>query len=427
VLHSTTVAKFFRRLSTYDVAPEFSRRVRRVALSPLGVLVIGISVAVLVGLVVHPRVFALAGGLGLVAAAGVCWPWLTIRGVRAVVAFDRPRTNEGTEVGLSASLTNHLPWPAWGLTVRDPKADSTVRLPTVAGRTKSVYRWTFVPPVRGEYPTETPVIGTAFPFGLSMARRTATVAGTLLVWPKTFPVGPVPSMEGDDVTEGAVARNKVGTTGDILGLRPYRRGDSPRRIHWSQTAKHDRLVVCEVQSNSRPVVLLVLDHDAGVHTAGADGTHEWAIRTLASLTKGWIEAGAQVGAVWGERFIAPQAGGDQIVRILDELARVGSGGRPLREVLAEKRVRAVRSAIRVVVTSDVGFHQSPNSEGLGNIRWVVLHREGFGNSADRESLRTSACDGGPPRRRSGIWLEIPSVDELPHRLRHGTAEASHGS
>jgi len=51
-----------RRLATYDVSPEFSVKVRRAALSPLGVLVFAAAIAILCGLALHPRVFALAGG-----------------------------------------------------------------------------------------------------------------------------------------------------------------------------------------------------------------------------------------------------------------------------------------------------------------------------------------------------------------------------
>jgi uncharacterized protein (DUF58 family) len=400
-----------RALATYDFAPRFSSQVRAAVLSPLGVLILAAGVAVLVGLALHPRVFALAGGLLAVAAAGVCWPWLTARGVRAAVAFDRPRGEEGAEVGVSAAVTNHLPWPAWGLTVRDPSAGNVVRLPRLSGRARSVCRWVFVPPIRGEYPVGRPTLGTGFPFGLWKAKREADVAARLVVWPRTFSVGPVPTADGGDVVEGNVTRNKVGSTGDVLGVRPYRRGDSPRRIHWSQSARHDRLIVCELQSNSRPVVLLVLDADPAVHTPGPNGSREWAIRVAASLAKAWLEAGAQVGLAWGETYLPPQAGGAHLIVLLDSLARVGPDARPLTALLADPRVRANPSAVAVVVTTDAATGQPAG----GDRRWVVLARSGFGEEAVT----------GPQFVRP--WLAIPSAAAVPHALRHGTAEASHGS
>jgi uncharacterized protein (DUF58 family) len=399
-------------VARYDFSPRFSRRVRAAVVSPLGILLLAAGVAVLVGLALHPRVFALAGGLLAVAAAGVCWPWLTCWGVRAAVAFDRPRGVEGAEVGVSAAVTNHLPWPGWGLTVRDPEAGHAVRLPRVAGRTRGVCRWVFVPPIRGAYPAGRPTLGTGFPFGLWESKRPAVVSAPLLVWPRTVPVGPVPTSDGADVVEGNVTRNKVGSTGDVLGVRPYRRGDSPRRIHWSQSAKHDRLIVCELQSNSRPVVLLVLDADPVVHTPGPDGSREWAVRVTASLAKGWLEAGAQVGLAWGETVLPPQAGGAQLTRLLDELARVGPAARPLATVLADPRVKAATSGVAVVVASDATEAPPANDDR----RWVVLACAGFGGPAD-----------AAPGRHRRAWLAIPDAAAVPHALRHGTAEASHGS
>jgi uncharacterized protein (DUF58 family) len=214
------------------------------------------------------------------------------------------------------------------------------------------------------------------------------------------------------VVEGNVTRNKVGSTGDVLGVRPYRRGDSPRRVHWSQSAKHDRLIVCELQSNSRPVVLLVLDADPAAHTPGPDGSREWAVRVAASLAKGWLEAGAQVGLACGGTVLPPQAGGAQLTLVLDALARVGPDCPPLAGVLADPRVKGDPAAVTVIVTSDAAGPVPPG----GDRRWVVLARSGFGG--------TEALSGA---RHPRAWLAIPSAEAVPHALRHGTAEASHGS
>lgn len=397
-------------VSSRDYFPRFSRTVRRWVCSPLGVLLLAAVVAGLAGLVVHPRVFALAGGLLGVAAAGVCWPWLTVRGARAAVGFDRPRAVEGEEVAASAEVANHLPWPAWGLAVR--AGEAVVRVPAVSGRSVASCRWAFTPPRRGEYPVQPPRAVTAFPFGIWEAGRRCKVSSRLVVWPRAYPVGPVPSSTGADVAEGNVTRSKVGSTGDVLGVRPYRRGDSPRRIHWAQSAKHDRLIVCELQAHSRPVVLVVLDSDPAVHTTGDDGSREWAIRVAASLAKGWLEAGAQVGLAGGGVYLVPNAGGDHLARLLDALARIGDTAPSLTEVLADPRVAADPAGVRVVVTSDAGV-LPPDPAGR-DVRRVVLDRAGFGGEA------CDASDGSP-------WLAIPSAADVPRQLRHGTPEASHGS
>ena len=395
------------RLLAFDVSPQFSARVRRAVATPLGCLLLAAGVAAACGLAVHPRVFALCGGLLAVAAAGVCWPWVTARGVRASVRFDRPRAAEGDEVGAGVTVANHLPWPAWGLTVEDA-VGVAVRVPAVGGRTETACRWVFVPPLRGVYPAAAPAVATGFPFGMWEARRPAAVAGRLVAWPRTFPVGPVPAPGGDAVSDGTVTRGKVGATGELLGVRPYRRGDSPRRIHWGQSAKHDKLIVCELQTSARPVVLLVLDADPLVHTPGADGSREWAVRVTASLAAGWLAAGALVGAAWADVLILPQAGREQVNRILDALAALPPAARPLADVLAAPAVRGVRAGVRVVVSTDA------RPPAAGPDRWVVLDRAGFGGR-----------DAPAPVRRA--WLDLPSAAAVPDRLRNGTAEARHGT
>jgi uncharacterized protein (DUF58 family) len=154
------------------------------------------------------------------------------------------------------------------------------------------------------------------------AKRELAVDAPLVVWPRTFPVGPIPPVSGDRQVEGNVTRSKVGTNGDVLGLRPYRRGDLPRRIHWGQSARQDRLIVCELEANSRPMIQIVVDADPSVHVGnGPASSREWAIRLAASFAKGWLEDGAQVGLAWGGHDVAPTSGQSQACRILDALAR----------------------------------------------------------------------------------------------------------
>lgn len=409
-------------MHSLEVAPRLSRRVRSAVRHPLGVLALAAAIAGICGLAIHPRVFALAAGLTVVGLLGVWWPWLTLRGVRGHVGFERDRATEGESVAATVTVSNAFPWPAWGLAVCGGYGSSAdARLNSVAGRHRVTSRWDFSPSLRGEYPITTPRIATAFPFGLWTSSRPVEVESRLIVWPRTFPVGPVPTTEGAATVEGTVARSRIGSTGDVVGVRPYRRGDSPRRVHWAQSAKHDRLVVCELEAATRPVVLLVLDADPAVHTPGADGTREWAIRVVASFAKGWLMAGVPVGAVWGDKVFPPAAGGGQLLRILDGLARVSDTSPALEDLLSTPPVRAASGAIRVVVTSDAGVRSQRSGDGL---RWVVLERAGF---PGHEPIRRNQCEEGADRLGTKPWLTIPGPDAVPDRLRHGWPEARHGS
>jgi len=247
---------------------------------------------------------------------------------------------------------------------------------------------------------------TGFPFGLWEAAVPVGVEKPLIVWPRTFPVGPVPPVCGERQVEGNVSRTKVGSSGDMLGVRPYRRGDSPRRIHWGQSARHDRLIVCELASNARPVIQLVLDADPRVH-AGA--SFEWAIRVVASFAKGWLEDGAQVGVAWAGHDVAPASGQAQILRILDALAALTGGDVPLPDVLACPRCRGFRDGLQVIVTTDRAHAPGCGACAAESQRWVIL------------------ATGGPPRHGPPPWLALDAVENIPALLRGGWREAQHGS
>lgn len=416
-----------RSLATYDFFPGFSARVRRFLYNPLGVLLLATTVSLLCGFFLHAQGFVLAGGIVAVVGLGVIWPWLSLRGLTGTLAFERARTAEGEGVGVRLTLRNRLPWAAWGLAVRGgfgEGAQPAAAFPSTPGRRSAVCRWNFTPSRRGVYPLDAPRLTTGFPFGLWENSRQLAVETSLVVWPKTFPVGPVPPVSGARQGEGNVSRSKVGTTGDVLGVRPYRRGDSPRRIHWSQSAKHDRLIVCELQSNSRPVIQLVLDADPRVHAGtGANGSREWAIRIVASFAKGWLEAGAQVGLAWTGFEIPPASGTAQIHKVLDALAALpDSVGEPLVAVLACPVCRKFRDGLQVIVTTDrAHVHASCESCVAEDQRWVVLNASGF---ADTVSVNPHACPCTPCAEP---WLRIGSAEEVPTLLRGGWREARHGS
>jgi uncharacterized protein (DUF58 family) len=473
-------------LTSYDVFPEFSAKVRRLIYNPLGVLTLAALASLLCGLFLHPQGFALAGGLLVVILLGLAWPWLTLRGLSGTLAFDRARVVEGEPVTVSLHVRNRWPWSAWGLAVRHgfgpvPLPDPATRpietrglppsVPPVAGIASAPRRrsircsWSFVPGCRGVYPDAPVLLTTGFPFGIREYSRTLHVEGRLLVWPLTVPVGPVPPTGGERLAEGSVSRNKVGSNGDVLGVRPYRRGDSPRRIHWGQSARHDRLIVCELQTNSRPVMQLVLDVASNSHQGtGRDSSREWAIRVAASLAKGWLEEGAQIGLVCG-RWVVPAASGlSQLQRIMDILAQVpptasGLAHAPphrdhpdhpdhpdhsappdqpsLADLLNRPECRSFREGLQIIITTDraaatlTGLAPDPAQ------RWLILRAEGFSGGAGAQAGAgvAAAAATGDGRSRVGEllhlpmrpWLVIESADQVPSQLRGAWSEALHGS
>jgi uncharacterized protein (DUF58 family) len=182
------------------------------------------------------------------------------------------------------------------------------------------------------------------------------------------------------------------------------------------------LIVCELQSNARPVVQLVLDADPRVHSGlGPDGSREWSVRVAASLAKGWLQAGARVGAVWNGQAIPASSGQAQLRRLLDGLARLPDAPGPsLAEALASPACRAFADGIQVIVTTDVALVRGPpDRPARDRRRWVVLRAGAFGDDP-RDPAEPAANNPVHP------WLWVDSPDKIPALLRGQWKEARHG-
>jgi uncharacterized protein (DUF58 family) len=281
------------------------------------------------GYLVHPRAHILSWATAALLAAGIVWPWLSVAGVSGSLDFLQTRVREGEPATLRLTLQNRWPWRVCGLGVRVPAGRNSpqdqdvgaVRL--LHGRSTQSIELKLVLPRRGEYPGGDALITCGFPFGLCLASRRLRVLRRLVVWPRTWAVAAMPSALGGIEDGGLCTMNKAGSHGDILAVRPYRRGDSLRRVHWPQTARHDRLIVCERQASSHLRTTVVLDALPDHHTgAGPFCTFERAIRVAASLCRSWLDAGANVGLIAGNCVIPPEGGPAHTQRILDALAKL---------------------------------------------------------------------------------------------------------
>lgn len=245
----------------------------------------------------------------------------------------------------------------------------------------------------------------------------------LLVWPRTFHVGAIPEVSGSEFHEGQVFRNKPGTAGDILGVRPFREGDSLRRIHWPQTARHGKLIVCERQTPGLPSIQIILDtHSEGHSGAGTDSSREWAIRIAASLAAGWLEQGAQIETVIQGKALAMAGGMGQKRKVLDALARIAAtGDLTLTDLLQLPVCRKPQSSITVLITTDTAL-QTPavDHARLRGMLVIALRTEGFIDSD--ETSMPFASTGQLPIQP---WIEVTNPEELPTLFRKTWKGAAH--
>jgi uncharacterized protein (DUF58 family) len=346
--------------------------------------------------------------LAAVLALGILWPTVAVRGLAATVTFRQRRVSEGDTALVLVQIVNRWPWPVWGIALESGFGPGAgVALARVSGWSATEFEWEFVPDCRGEYPLQTPQISTGFPFGLRQAWRAATVAQTLLVWPHIIPLDTLLDAAETRPAEELFSDRRTGDSGDVAGTRLFRAGDSLRRVHWVQTARTGRMIVCERQAAVQSTVRVVFDSDPRLHRGeGKHRTLEWAVRIAASVCAAYHRENAQVECCFGHETL-PVAGGTLgWQRFADALARwkpceSGHGT----DCLHEHSVRECRrihhrhcGAYQLTVTTDLGLlHRTEHRHVHGDERKIVLYTPAFAGVG-----RESGDDGSPPDRFSVI-------------------------
>ena len=259
---------------------------------PVGWVVCGMFASFLVGLLIGPQGYVLAGAFLTLLILGVSWPWLCMRGLSCEVSFENTRSVEGEPTNVALNIVNRLPIPAFGLMIQgqflqdlDDEDDAiVVGLKRAAGCSISSFQWPLTPKRRGELPVASPQLVTGFPFGLYQICKPIKVTGHTIVWPKCEAVETLTETVGNQFAIDASSSRLAGNEGDTIGVRNYRFGDSVRNIHWSHTARHNRLIIRERQSSTQTPIRVILDLTRAHHRGtGSQSTYENAIRLAASI------------------------------------------------------------------------------------------------------------------------------------------------
>lgn len=167
--------------------------------------------------------------------------------------------------------------------------------------------------------------------GLFRARASLPVIEEFAVFPRVYdvvglaPLGAMRSLAPYEATASRIGQSLL-----YLGVRDYRPGDDPRQIHWPATARRGALVVKEREMDLAPYFTLFVDLDVR-HRAGTGrkSTHEYLIRTAASIVWSGVRAGGFVQvAGLGRRplHVPPGRGENHLAFALYELIRAAQDG-----------------------------------------------------------------------------------------------------
>lgn len=355
---------------------------------------LSVAAVVSLGCAIFVKPVAVVGFVGVVLTLvlGYFSPAISVRRLRAELAFDESRVREGEPVRAVLRVTSRWPWPIFGLTLEEgffhaipaegaaSEVDSPLSLEQVPGWATTEFRWSFTPTRRGVYPFRVPRLVTGFPFGLTRASRPVETSVALRVWPATFPLDTLLDSSENVRHDDLLCEHRVGECGDLLGTRPFRNGDALRRVHWAQTARHGQLIVCERQGTTQASIRIVVDTDSASHSRPhAQGSLEWSLRLAATLCEAYHAQHARVECVLGSQELVVESGEAGLRRFLDRLAEwapeeADGAVTPVRRTRPAPR----RDLMQLHLTTDDGLIRR---EGLRHpreaTRCIVLKRSAF--------------------------------------------------
>ncbi|MCH7871341.1 MAG: DUF58 domain-containing protein [Planctomycetes bacterium] len=115
-------------------------------------------------------------------------------------------------------------------------------------------------PVRGGLHFKSARLSTRFPFGLFERRLTVVAEHQTLVFPALFPVRrTLKGRQALAAAQSLSAREQKQGQDEFYGLREYRHGDNPKRIHWRSTARTGQLLMREMVDLKPQSIIVILD------------------------------------------------------------------------------------------------------------------------------------------------------------------------
>jgi len=267
----------------------------------------------------------------------------------------------GTENSIGILLKNTLP-SSRRVRARDQTplewAAAPVLKAVIPGRSSLNLDYPVVPPERGEYGFGDLFIRVEGPLGLISRSMKVITPEEVRVYP-----GLQPLRCADLATYRRVAHQWGlrptrwrGEGREFESLREYVEGDDPRKIHWKATARFDRPIVQQYQTEKNQIVMILLDVGRLMSAVSEGKTKlDYALEAALHLAHTALVGGDQAGILaFADRvisFIPPKKTVEQLQFILLSLRPV------LVEPQYEQAILWVRSRVRrrslVVIYTDL--------------------------------------------------------------------------
>jgi len=140
-------------------------------------------------------------------------------------------------------------------------------------------------------------LSSGYPLGIYQHTNTlADSYSEIVVYPNTFDIEQLVFLDSNQ-SHYQGDRSVVAEGGHeiFMGLREYRRGDSPRNIHWRASARNNTLYTKVYESVDQDQVTILLDLNEARHCGeGKDHSLEYAIKIAASIARHLLSQGKTV-------------------------------------------------------------------------------------------------------------------------------------
>jgi len=188
------------------------------------------------------------------------------------------------------------------------------------------------------------------PFGLFERKHDLDHPTPLLIYPEVKKLRRLDLLDRQPAAQLVTPRAGVGT--EVIGVRAYRVGDSPRHIHWRTVARTNHLMSKEFADESHPGLTLILDvsrqPSAISHSLWAKHTpFEYAVKITASIGDYALRRAYPLHLLVDESSFAAPSGALNRIALLEYLARVQpEGKRSLADVIHN---RATQTFVAVIM------------------------------------------------------------------------------
>jgi len=310
------------------------------------------------------------------------WAFFSLRGIR----FERTARTLRAQVGQifeeRFEIYNESRIFRLWLEVRNdstlPEPGGSQVLSLIGGRQRRIFWAQTLLRKRGHFPLGPTTIISGDLFGLFKVQHSTPAHESLLVYPMMVNVNQFPDPPGLLPGGEALRRRTPQVTPNASGVREYFPGDPLNRIHWTSTARRDRLMVKEFELDPLSEVWMFLDMGQYGHSALPEpppdynvtsywtkmakitlspSTEEYSISITASLSRYFLRKGRAVGLVsMGQHLtlLPPDRGSRQLGKILESLAVLhAQGSLPLSGLVETQTKHVPRGSCVILITPTV--------------------------------------------------------------------------